>query len=49
MHYFRPIIQELIDSPPETDYIDYLADRLSGIAPRLVGIPEHQIPSTEAH
>lgn len=49
LHYFRPVIQELIDSPPETEYIDYLADRLASLAPQLTAICMHQLPRTEAH
>ena len=44
LHYFRPVIRELIDSPPDPEYINYLSGRLSNLAPQLAQDPEHHFP-----
>lgn len=33
LHYIKPILEELLASPPPSDYIDYLAFKLRPIAP----------------
>ena len=36
LHYFRPVLDELINHPPEPGYLDYLRYKLSAVAPELV-------------
>lgn len=44
LHYFKPIIRELLNSPPDPDYIDYLRFRLADLAPGLAAPVEHHLP-----
>jgi hypothetical protein len=36
LHYFLPIIDELMATPPDPDYLDYLRQSLASIAPVFV-------------
>ena len=36
LHYFLPVIDELLEQPLDTAYIRYLCDRLAALAPALV-------------
>lgn len=36
LHYFRPVIEELLAQPAQPDYIHYLCDKLTPIAPDFV-------------
>jgi len=49
LHYFRPVIDELIAEPPEPDYVSYLRYKLASIAPELVAARAHQLPRSQAH
>jgi hypothetical protein len=44
LHYFKPIIQELLISSPDPAYIDYLRFRLADLAPRLATPIDHHLP-----
>lgn len=44
LHYFLPVIDELIASPPDPAYLDHLRRRMAHLAPQLVTPPEHQLP-----
>jgi hypothetical protein len=44
LHYFLPIIDELLDVQPDPGYIRYLRQRLATIAPDLLNAIDHQIP-----
>ena len=44
LHYFLPIIDELIATPPEAGYLQYLRQSLVSIVPTLVAAIDHQIP-----
>ena len=44
LHYFLPIIDELLDAQPDPGYIRYLRQSLTSIAPDLVNAIDHQIP-----
>ena len=44
LHYFRPVIDELIAHPPEPGYVSYLRSRLATLAPDLVAAGDHQLP-----
>ena len=35
-YYFLPVIEELLASPPDPAYLDYLRHRLASLAPALV-------------
>lgn len=43
LHYFQPVIQELLDSPPDTEYIEYLRCRLSKLEPQVAILDEHPL------
>jgi hypothetical protein len=43
LHYFRPVIDELIAEPPEPGYLSYLQHKLATVAPELVAAG-HQLP-----
>ena len=32
LHYFLPVIEEVLDQPPEPGYVEYLADKLKPFA-----------------
>lgn len=44
LHYFRPVIDELIAEPPEPGYLSYLRHKLATVAPELVAASGHQLP-----
>lgn len=44
LHYFRPVIDELIAEPPEPGYLSYLRNKLASVAPELVAAAGHQLP-----
>ena len=37
LHYFRPVIDELLAEPPEPDYLSYIRYRLASVARRPPG------------
>ena len=43
LHYFKPIIRELNNSPPDQTYIDYLRFRLADLAPGLAAPIDHHL------
>ncbi len=43
LHYFLPVIEEILASPPDAAYLDHLRRRLASLAPVLVTPIEHQI------
>lgn len=43
LHYFLPIIDEILALPPDAAYLDYLCRRLATLAPLLVRPIDHQI------
>jgi len=43
LHYFRPVIDELIAEPPEPGYLSYLRYKLASLAPDLVAAGDHQL------
>jgi hypothetical protein len=44
LHYFRPVIAELLAVPPEPDYLRYIRYKLATVAPELAAAGDHQIP-----
>lgn len=44
LHYFLPVIDELLATPADRDYLDYLRFRLATLAPALVSLIDHQFP-----
>lgn len=44
LHYFRPVIEELITAQPEPAYLRYLRQSLVHLAPLLASALEHQFP-----
>jgi hypothetical protein len=44
LHYFRPVIAEIIAQPPEPDYLAYLRHRVASVAPRFAAALTHQLP-----
>jgi hypothetical protein len=44
LHYFLPVIDELIATPLEQGYLQYLRHNLATLAPALVAAFDHQIP-----
>lgn len=44
LHYFLPIIDELIATPPDPGYLQYLRQSLASQIPALVAAIDHQIP-----
>lgn len=44
LRYFLPVIEEILASPPEPAYLDYLRRLLALRAPELVTPLEHQLP-----
>lgn len=43
LHYFLPVIDELIATPLENDYLQHLRHNLATLAPTLVDAFDHQI------
>ena len=43
LHYFRPVIEELIEQPPEPGYLNYLRFKLASLAPDFVAAGHHQL------
>ncbi len=44
LHYFRPVIEELLAEPPDAGYIRYLISKLTTIAPAFTAAINHQLP-----
>ena len=44
LHYFRPVIEELMAEPPAPGYLSYLRYKLASLAPDLVAAADHQLP-----
>ena len=44
LHYFRPVIDEVITEPPEPGYLGYIQYKLAAIAPELIAAADHQLP-----
>jgi hypothetical protein len=44
LHYFLPIIDELMATPPDADYLQYLRHSLTSLVPALVAAIDPQIP-----
>ena len=44
LHYFRPVIDELIAAPPEPEYVSYIRYRLASVAPDFAAAADHQLP-----
>lgn len=44
LHYFLPIIEELIATPPDPAYLQYIRQSLVHLAPALVAASDHQFP-----
>ena len=44
LHYFRPVIDELLATPLEPGYLDYLRYRLASAKPTFVAAINHQLP-----
>jgi hypothetical protein len=44
LHYFLPVIDELLVSAPDPTYLDHLRRRMAPLAPELVTFPYHQLP-----
>jgi HEAT repeat protein len=43
LHYFRPVIEEIMAQQPEPGYLEYLRHRLATTAPRFVAALDHQL------
>ena len=44
LHYFQPVIDEVIAEPPELGYLGYIQYTLAAFAPGLVAATDHQLP-----
>jgi len=44
LHYFRPVIEELITAQPDPAYLRYLRQSLVHLAPLLASALDHQFP-----
>jgi hypothetical protein len=44
LHYFRPVIEELLVASPEPGYLGYLRHKLSSSAPSFAAALNHQLP-----
>jgi hypothetical protein len=44
LHYYLPVINELLASPPPDEYRDHLRRKLESHAPRLLATIDHQTP-----
>jgi hypothetical protein len=43
LHYFRPIIDELLETTIDPAYVGYLQRKLASVAPELLAAREHQL------
>ncbi len=43
LHYFRPIVDELIEATVDPGYVRYLHHKLAGVAPQLLAARDHQL------
>lgn len=43
LHYFLPVIDELLDHPCEPEYLGYLRHKLAPVAPAFVTACDHQL------
>lgn len=43
LHYFLPVLEELLASPPDPAYLDYLRRRLAALAPALATRASHRL------
>lgn len=44
LHYFLPVIEEILAAPPNPTYLDYLRYKLAKKAHTLLALDDHQIP-----
>jgi hypothetical protein len=44
LHYFWPVIDEVIAEPPEPGYLGYIRYKLATIAPGLITASGHRLP-----
>jgi hypothetical protein len=44
LHYFLPVLDEILASPPDPAYLDHLRRRMAPLAPALVTPLDHQLP-----
>lgn len=44
LHYFLPVINELIADPPEPGYLAFVRSRVADFAPSFVAAMDHQLP-----
>jgi hypothetical protein len=44
LHYFRPVIEELLVEPTVPGYLDYLKHKLHAVAPDFATAIDHQLP-----
>lgn len=44
LHYFLPVIDELVASPLDPAYFQHLRRRMAPLAPNLATPPDHQLP-----
>jgi hypothetical protein len=44
LHYFRPVIDELITNPLDPGYLSYVRHMLATVAPHFVAAGEHRLP-----
>jgi hypothetical protein len=43
LHYFRPVIDELLVASPEPGYLRYLRHKLASVAPSFAAALDHQL------
>lgn len=43
LHYITPVIEELLDQPPDPRYIDFIRRKLAPLAPAFASLA-HQLP-----
>ena len=44
LHYFRPVIDELLAQPPDDGYVSYIRYKLAAVAPNFVTASDHRLP-----
>lgn len=44
LHYFRPVIDEMVAHPLDPHHLGYIRYKLSAVAPELAVALEHQLP-----